>query len=75
MSSCGKNHAGAVLRDHGYTMEENASLVSHDGTITSKLPCATPIKNIDLATEQTNATPIVNKNGIIPKHKYSARNC
>ena len=58
MSSCGKNHAGAVLRDHGYTMEENASLVSHDGTITSKRPCATPIKNIDLATNKPMQHPL-----------------
>ena len=29
--SCGKNQAGAVLRDHGYAIAENASLISHDG--------------------------------------------
>ena len=32
-------------------MVENASLVSHDGTVTNKRPCTTPSKNIDFDDE------------------------
>ena len=49
----------------GYIMVENTSLVSHDATITSKLPCATPTKHLHFAMEQINATLIVPKNEIV----------
>ena len=61
-SSFGENKAGAVLRDYGYAMVENTSLVSHDGKIASKLPCATPTKYLDFAMERINVTPIASKN-------------
>ena len=64
-SSSGKNKAGAVLRDYGYTMMENPSLVSHDGKITCKFPYATPTKHLDFAMKQINATSIVPKNLVI----------
>ena len=51
-----------MLRDHDYTMVENASLVSHDGVITNKLPCATPTKLLNFTIEQISVTPIVPKN-------------
>ena len=54
-----------MLRDYGYTMVENTSLVSHDDKITSKFPCATPTKYLDFATEQISATPIGPKNEIL----------
>ena len=41
------------------------SLVSHDGKITSKLPCAIPTKHLDFAIEQICATPTVAKNKIV----------
>ena len=39
-----------------------SSLVSHDGTITSKLPCVTTTKHLDFIMEQISATPIIPKN-------------
>ena len=45
-------------------MVEKTSLVSHDGTITSRLPCATPAKHLDFANEQINARAIVLRNEI-----------
>ena len=51
-----------MLRDYGCAMVENTSLVSHDGKIASKLPCATPTKYLDFAMERINVTPIVSKN-------------
>ena len=54
-----------MLRDYGYTMVENTSLVSHDDKITSKFPCATPTKYLDFAMEQISATPIGPKNEIL----------
>ena len=54
-----------MLRDHGYTMEENTSFVSHDVTISSKLPSATPTKHINFAMEQINVKPILLKTEII----------
>ena len=41
------------------------SLVSHDGTITSKLPCVTTTKHLDFIMEQISATPIIPKNEIV----------
>ena len=63
-SSRGKNQAGAVLRDHSNTMVEKTSLVSHDDTITSRLPCPTPTKHLDFAVEQITARAVVLKNEI-----------
>ena len=63
-SSRGKNQAGAVLRDHSNTMVEKTSMVSHDDTITSRLPCPTPTKHLDFAVEQITARAIVLKNEI-----------
>ena len=44
---------------------ENTSLDSHDGAVTSKLPCAILTKHLDFAMEQINATPVEPKNEII----------
>ena len=60
-----KKKAGALLRDYGYAMVENKSLVSHDGKIANKFHCATPPKSLDFAMEQINATTIVPKNEIV----------
>ena len=43
-------------------MIENASLVSHDRTITNKLPFATTAKLLDFTIKQISATDIVPKN-------------
>ena len=64
-SSFGENKARAVLRDYGYNMVGNTSLVSHDDKITSKYPCATPTKYLDFAMEQISATPTGPKNEIL----------
>ena len=53
-----------MLKDHSNTMVEKTSLVSHDGTIASRLPCATPTKHLDFANEQINARAIVLRNEI-----------
>ena len=69
-----ENQAGVGLKDHGYTMVENISLVSHDGKITGKLPCATPTKHLNFAMEQINATSIVPKNEIVGHIRQAFRN-